>query len=313
MPYRQSGVLPLALFAGLAVPCIAQLSAADTGAPIVRVSQAAGKWTLAGRRNVVEWNQADLSMVVRAGSAVWSMVPSSAQDLLIGKDGDEFHLRLADAKQIQVTSYATGFKTGIKIVLDGFRSAGEKSPGAPLDLRLVLTLCLEGADEELVAEATVIERGLVVRELNWPKEPDGRQVDFTVIPSDDGTLLPRDWPKSYHPIQRAMGDLSVIQSHLIESWAMSWWGFLKGDAAMIVIVETPDDAAYTFSHPAGGPTSMGPSWRAQLGRFGYLRSVRMGFLREGQLRRPVQAVSPLRRWIPDCSSRSKTRSPPGPW
>ena len=36
---------------------------------------------------------------------------------------------------------------------------------------------------------------------------------------------------------------------------------------MMVIVETPDDAAYTFSHPAGGPTSMGPSWRAQLGHF----------------------------------------------
>ena len=114
-------------------------------------------------------------------------------------------------------------------------------------------MCLEGADEELVSEATVIERGAVVRELNWPKEPDGREVDFTVIPSDDGTLLPRDWAKSYHPIQRAVGDLSPVQSHLIESWAMSWWGFMKGGAAMIVIVETPDDAAYTFSHPAGGP------------------------------------------------------------
>ncbi len=136
--------------------------------------------------------------------------------------------------------------------------------GTPLNLRIVLTLCLEGNDEDLVADAMAIENGLTVRELNWPKEVDGRQVDFTVIPSDDGTLLPRDWPKPYHPIHRAAGDHSVIQSHLIETWAMSWWGFQKEDAAMMVIVETPDDAAYTFSHPAGGPTRMGPSWRAQL-------------------------------------------------
>lgn len=43
----------------------------------------------------------------------------------------------------------------------------------------------------------------------------------------------------------------------------------------MVIVETPDDAAYQFSHPAGGPTVIGPRWRAQLSHFSYLRSARM--------------------------------------
>jgi hypothetical protein len=101
--------------------------------------------------------------------------------------------------------------------------------------------------------------------LNWPTAVDGRKVDFTVIPSDDGTLLPRNWPKLYHPIHRAEGDHSIIQSHLSETWAMSWWGFEKGSSA---IMKTSDDAAYTFSHPAGGPTFMGPIWRAPLGHFG---------------------------------------------
>jgi hypothetical protein len=297
MSHHRFGALwTVALCACLAGPGAAQVSPADTGAPEVKVSHAGGKWTLAGRKNTVVFNDSDLSVMVQAGPAIWKMVPSSAKDLLIGKDGDEFHVRLADAREILVTPYETGFKTGIKIVLDGFRSTGQKSPGAPMDLRIVLTMCLEGADEELVSEATVIEHAAVVRELNWPKEPDGREVDFTVIPSDDGTLLPRDWPKSYHPIQRATGDLSVIQSHLIESWAMSWWGFLKGDAAMIVIVETPDDAAYTFSHPGGGPTSMGPAWRAQLGRFGYPRSVRMGFLPKGSY---VDLCKRYRRYVMD--------------
>jgi hypothetical protein len=297
MSHHRFGALwTVAVCACLAGTGRAQVSPADTGAPQAKVSRAGGKWTLAGRKNTVVFNQADLGVTVQAGPALWKMVPSSAKDLLIGKDGDEFQVRLADARETLVTPYETGFKTGIKIVLDGFRGSGQKSPGAPLDLRIVLTMCLEGADEELVSEATVIERAAVVRELNWPKEPDGREVDFTVIPSDDGTLLPRDWPKSYHPIQRATGDLSVIQSHLIESWAMSWWGFLKGDAAMIVIVETPDDAAYTFSHPAGGPTSMGPAWRAQLGRFGYPRSVRMGFLPKGSY---VDLCKRYRRYVMD--------------
>jgi hypothetical protein len=157
-------------------------------------------------------------------------------------------------------------------------------------------MCLEGEDEELVSEATVIEHDAIVHELNWPKAIDGRDVDYTVIPSDDGILLPRDWPKPYHPIHRTQGDTSVIQSHLIESWAMSWWGFRKGDAAMIVIVETPDDAGYTFSHPAGGPTSIGPSWRAQLNQFSYLRSVRMGFLPKGNY---VDLCKRYRRFVMD--------------
>jgi hypothetical protein len=139
-----------------------------------------------------------------------------------------------------------------------------------------------------------IENNAKVRQLNWPKAMDGREMDFTVIPSDDGTLLPRNWPKPYHPIHRAAGDHSLIQSHLIESWAMSWWGFEKGPAAAMVIVETPDDAAYTFNHPAGGPTQMGPVWRAQLDRFAYPRSLRMVFLPKGNY---VDLAKRYRRYV----------------
>ena len=37
----------------------------------------------------------------------------------------------------------------------------------------------------------------------------------------------------------AATDHSLLQSHVIESWSMSWWGFQKGKSAMMVIVETP--------------------------------------------------------------------------
>lgn len=77
---------------------------------------------------------------------------------------------------------------------------------------------------------------------------------------------------------------------------MSWWGFEKGNSAMMAIVETPDDAAYTFSHPPGGPTYMGPTWRAQLGRFGYLRSIRMVFFPKGNY---VDLCKRYRRYVMD--------------
>jgi hypothetical protein len=278
-------------------PCAGQQrSPADTGEPQVTVSHTAGKWVLEGRKNIVELDEPDFSVSVHAGPVTWKMVPSSNEDMLVSAGGDQFHLRLADAGQIKITPYKTGFKTGVRLILDQFRNTGERSLGSPVNLRVVLTMCLEGADEDLVWEAMVNEHGAAVKELDWPKAMDGREVDYTVISSDEGTLLPRDWPKPYHPIQRAEGDHSIIQSHLIESWSMSWWGFLKGESAMMVIVETPDDAAYTFSHPAGGPTSMGPSWRAQLGRFAYLRSLRMVFLPKGNY---VDLAKRYRRYVMD--------------
>jgi hypothetical protein len=50
---------------------------------------------------------------------------------------------------------------------------------------------------------------------------------------------------------------------------------------MMIIIETSDDAAYQWSHPAGGPTVIGPRWNAQLGKFGYPRGGRMVFFQKG--------------------------------
>ena len=286
-----------AAFFAMAVCCAAQQrTPADTGAPEVTVSHTAGTWTLAGHKNTVELNESTLAVAIHAGPVTWHLMPSSAQDMVAALNGDEFPMRLADAGRVIIAPYETGFKTGVRITLDQFRNSGQRAPGSPLDLRVVLTMCLEGGDEDLVFDAIVNEHAAAVKELNWPGAIDGREVDYTVISSDNGTLLPRDWPKPYHPIQRAEGDHSVVQSHLIESWSMSWWGFLQGESAMIVIVDTPDDGAYTFHHPAGGPTSMGPSWRAQLGRFGYVRSLRMGFLPKGGY---VALAKRYRRYVMD--------------
>src|SRR5690606_2420394 len=82
----------------------------------------------------------------------------------------------------------------------------------------------------------------------------------------------------------------------IETWSMSWWGFQKDQSAMMLIVETPDDASYKFSHPAGGPTVMGPRWLASLGELAYPRSVRMCFFSPGNY---VTMAKRYRKYVQD--------------
>ena len=259
---------------------------AERGAALVTVAQTGAMWTITGQKNRVVLNSADLALRIQAGPALWSLFSSKPGDLVVKAGGEEFALRLADAGKIAVVPYDTGFSTGVKLTLsDWKRSAQPQAP--PLDLTLYLTIALEGRSEELVFTVAAKENA-VVRQLDWPAALDARRIDYTVLPNARGNLLPRDWPKEYHPIRKiaemgqpASNDSSDVQSNIIECWSMAWWGFQQGKSAMMLIVETPDDAAYQFDHPAGGPTVIGPRWRAQLGRFGYLRSVRMCFVDDG--------------------------------
>jgi hypothetical protein len=284
MLHRHSIIFACTLTLIIAACALAQkLPREQWGAPAVSVTHAGGKWVIAGKRNKVTLNEADLALAVEADAAHWSMVPSSANDMLVKSQAREFPLRLADAKKMSIVPYDTGFRTGIKIILGNWQQGRRR-----LDLELILTLGLEGRDEELVFDITANEHGAALRQLDWPTALDARVIDYTLLSNGRGTLLPRNWPKEYFPIRTitpegkiAPTDHSVLQSHVIESWSMSWWGFQHGKSAMMVIVETPDDAAYQFDHPAGGPTVIGPRWRAQLGRFGYPRTARMCFISDG--------------------------------
>ena len=55
---------------------------------------------ISGMRNSVELDD-QLRVTVHAGPAVWNLMPSADDDLLVAKNGDEFHLRLASARDIQ--------------------------------------------------------------------------------------------------------------------------------------------------------------------------------------------------------------------
>jgi len=277
-------LLPILLCA-FCLPAMAQpLAREQWGAPLIDVSHANGQWTIAGKKQSVTLDEKTFALAVNAQSVSWKMVPAGTNGMLVKYHGHEFPLCLMDARSIVIAPYDTGFKTGVKITLSDFQHGRDK-----LDLTLHLTVCLQGDAEDLVFDIAANEGDAILRQLDWPEALDARDVDDTVLSNNKGNLLPRNWPKPYYPVRASdpgMGtartnDHSVIQSHVIEDWSMSWWGFERSKSAMMVIIETPDDAAYQFDHPAGGPTVIGPQWHATLGRFGYIRAARLCFFLEG--------------------------------
>ncbi|ANH82215.1 hypothetical protein A8C56_15710 [Niabella ginsenosidivorans] len=249
------------------------------GAPEVTVARNGSVWTITGKKQIVRFNEKDFLIHIKAGPEQWQLFPSQPGDLVIEKDQKEVKLRLSDATVKHTEYFNTGYSVGIKLTAGGWKGSG---------LKLFFTMALEGPSEELVFTTAAEEKGEGVQRIDWPAALEASAVDYTLLSNIRGVLLPRNWPKAYHPIRTSekdgtitSTDRSEVESNVIESWSMSWWGFQKGAAAMMVIVETPDDAAYQFHHPAGGPTVIGPRWQESLGKLRYPRTARFCFFDKG--------------------------------
>ena len=206
-------------------------------------------------------------MTVHTGKRTWSMIPSFSGDLIVERSGERLSLRLADAATKHFTPYETGFKSGLKVSLAGFVHKDQQ-----IDLQIALFVCLEGEQEELVCELIATEKTAVVLECFWPQGVSNECFDTTVVPYMQGMLLPKDWSKKVR-----LYDTMCYGRGLY----MPWWGHQNGSCAMLVLIETPDDAGCRFDHPAGGPTKMELRWVHSLGRLAYPRRVRLCFFDEG--------------------------------
>jgi hypothetical protein len=255
------------------------LPRAEWGGMPVNISHQKNIWILAGQKQSVTFNAADFSLAISTPHTQWQTAPSAPNDLLLSLNNHTQNLPLTAARKLQITPYDPGFATGIQLHLSDF-------PNAP-GLELYLTLALQGQAEDLLFTIVPHETPTAtIRQLNWPPALDAHDVDCTILSNSRGVMLPRTWPHAYNPIRSLLPDgtqkypheTTDPQSNVIEDWSMSWWGFQKGPDALMLIVETPDDAAYQFSHPAGGPTVIGPRWRNSLGQLRYERSCRLCFL-----------------------------------
>jgi hypothetical protein len=259
----------LLAFLGAGLISLSALGASqdDFGAPKVQVAEKEGKWLISGRKNRVELNPADLQMTIEAAGRRWVTAASSAGDLAVETGGTSCSLRLADAAERTVAPYETGFQTGVKVALRGFRRGEVK-----IDLSLDLFACLEGEREELVCALVAHEDGAQVLECFWPPALADSSFDATVIPFMQGMLLPKNWARKVW-----LYDTMCYGRGLY----MPWWGHQQGPASMLVLIETPDDAGCRFEHPAGGPTRIGLRWVHSLGRLQYPRRVRLCFFENG--------------------------------
>ncbi len=247
------------------VPALAVVAAdpnqSDYGAPHIGVTETEGTWTIHGQTNRVDLRTSDLRLTFHAAGVQWSMTGSTASDLVVETGGRSHSLCLAKATTKTIAPYETGFKTGVKVSLNGFDSEDAK-----ITLSLDLFICLEGPSEELVCELIAREDQTSITECLWPAGLEADSFDATVVPFMQGMFLPKDWPEKvwlYDTMSYGRG------------LYMPWWGHQQGSAALLVLLETPDDGGCRFEHPAGGPTHMRPRWVHSLGKLRYPRRLRL--------------------------------------
>ncbi len=225
-------------------------------------------WCIKGIKHIVTLNAKDFSLSVNDGPVAWNFLPSDANDISINAGAQDFSCRLTDAGQKDIAMYQTGFKKGLKITLSQFHHNGEN-----IDLGLQLFLCLEGTEEDLVCDIIPDEKSAVVKRCVWPKGLQPEMSDYTVVPIMQGMLLPRTWQYKVQLLDDGVSNSRGLY--------MPWWGHLQGKSALLVLMETPDDGGCIFSHPAGGPTTIGVKWIHSLGKMTYQRKLRFCFIREG--------------------------------
>jgi len=240
---------------------------AVTDLAAVRWDESGGSWRVEGRRQRLELNPTDLGLAISAGAARWQLSPSPEGDLGVHHADRTVSLQLASASSKIITPYRTGFQSGLKIELRGFR-AGTNT----LDLALQLFLCLEGAAEDLVTTLVASDGADRVERCDWPAAVAAESFDTTVVPFMQGMLLPKQWPEKTWLYDTLSFGRGLYQP---------WWGHQQGASALLVMLETPDDGGCHFEHPAGGPTRIGPQWVSTLGRFGYPRRARLCFFDSG--------------------------------
>ncbi len=269
-PFRQHLSLFLLCLLPLVCPTVAvatDLAQNDDGAPSVRVTEEEGKWIIQGRTNRVEFHTESLQMAVHTTGRTWTMRGSSPDDLVVEVSGERCSLRLANTIETSVTPYRTGFKTGLKVALNGFQHETTE-----INLQIDLFICLEGDQEELVCEVVAREDKTQILECRWPAGLATDSFDSTVVPFMQGMLLPKDWPEKvwlYDTMSYGRG------------LYMPWWGHLQGDSALLVLLETPNDGGCRFEHPPGGPTRIQPRWVHSLGKLQYPRRMRFCFFDKG--------------------------------
>lgn len=185
------------------------------------------------------------------------------------------YLQVSDGKKLlfsdaslHVEKIVTGLGEGIRWNVS-FREKADGTDGPGKGPKLLLEVCLEEGSGDVLFSVTPL-CDMPMEELHWPSPflfEGGQQGSYSVLPMMQGILLPEDWPKEVKPVEPAC--------FLERNGYMPWIGQVRGRQGWMAIVETPWDAGYELTHPAGGPTGLHLTWQESLGKIGYIRRMRL--------------------------------------
>jgi len=222
------------------------------------------EWKIQAGAAQVEIDPRLLTLTVRHGKTVWRSV-ARAKELKAHVGAFTEELALADAKSRTASAFELADGKGVEVRLANFALDWAK------DFAIRLFVTVRPDPVEVAIRVVAEEKGVLLKQLSWPgpfaveKASSSNQ---TVVPYMQGMLLPGDWPQAINPVDATTNGRGLY---------MPWWGECRGGAGYVVILETPVDAGYDFSHPAGGPTQINPRWDASLGAFRYPRRLRYCF------------------------------------
>ncbi len=203
---------------------------------------------------------------VHAGSAVWLPDMQFAPHILYAS-GEK--LLFSQAVQITSSEYTSGLGHGFRTDYQGFDGHG--------DLHFETDVFIYDCDGHVDFSLVFFSEGKgVIREIAFPAPliADGENA-YAVLNTMQGQLLPSRWP------QEACSKLPFDGQMCSEAAYMPWWGEVTDEGAYLAWVQSPWDAKYTISHPAGGPNRIYARHLPSLGKMRYQRTVSFYFLPAG--------------------------------
>lgn len=163
---------------------------------------------------------------------------------------------------VETSKYTTGLGEGVRWQV--------RSEGAE-ECDFYLEAFLEDFSGEILFSIIPV-KDVAMEAIYWPAPfmfEEGMKASYSVLPMMQGILLPDDWPEEVRNVEPPC--------FLERNGYMPWLGQVrKGDGhGWMAIAETPWDAGYELTHPAGGPTGLHFLWQESMGRISYPRHLRL--------------------------------------
>jgi hypothetical protein len=258
----------------------AQTSAATDGWRLLRSRFVvpAGTWTvqprLTGEGPATVW--LDDARLVLAGSIDELRAKNLPRTVRNAAGKLDVTLNVADAT-LTVTDSRTGRRweqrPGNNIVVLDARPA----PGG-FELRLLEPVSMLKIDAAVQIDGRLPEMtvklsgaGDLAKPLGFPAPFVSDKETFLVLPLNEGISYPaadETIEPAYHYLYGGHG------------LCMAWYGQTDGQAGVLTLVETPDDAGVRMARREG-LLSLAPEWESQKGQFGYARRLRWVFFDDG--------------------------------